>query len=41
MAIENLVQILIGDEPEDHMANLHEVEIPDDIRAQFEKRDEY
>jgi hypothetical protein len=39
-AIEKLVQVLIGDEPEDNMANLHEVEIPDDIKAQFEKSDE-
>ncbi|XP_028396543.1 protein HGH1 homolog [Dendronephthya gigantea] len=37
--IENLVQVLIGDEPEDDMANLHEVEIPDDIRAQLEEVD--
>ena len=34
------MQVLIGDEPEDDMANLHEVEIPDDIRAQLELLDQ-
>ena len=38
-AIENLVQILIGDEPEDSLANLHQVEIPEKIREQFESCD--
>ena len=39
-AIENVIQILIGDEPEDNMANLHEVDVPDDIKAQLKKCDE-
>lgn len=38
--IENLVQILIGDEPVDNMANLLEVHVPDEINAQLDKLDE-
>ena len=35
----NLIQILIGDEPCAEMANLHEVEIPEDTRKMFEAQD--
>lgn len=39
-AIMNLIDILIGDEPEPGMENLHEVEIPDHLKEKFKKEDE-
>ena len=36
-ACENLVHILIADEPEPGMENLHEVEIPQEFTAVAEK----
>ncbi|KAK3084635.1 hypothetical protein FSP39_016616 [Pinctada imbricata] len=36
-SILNLIDILIQDEPEPGMENLHEVEIPDDVQKKFEK----
>ena len=39
MVVENLVQILIGDEPSLDMANLHEIDIPEDIKKKFEEQD--
>ena len=38
-AIETLIHILIGDEPEDSMENLKQVEIPEDIKKQFDQID--
>ncbi|NXC06395.1 HGH1 protein, partial [Orthonyx spaldingii] len=35
----NLIQVLIGDEPEEGMENLLEVEIPEDIQRRFRDRD--
>ena len=37
LATENLIQLLIGDEPEKGMENLHELEIPDDVGEKLEK----
>ena len=34
-ALENLVQVLIGDEPETENDNLREIEIPDHIQNKF------
>ena len=39
MAIEKLIHILIGDEPADHMENLKQVEIPEDIKTKFDEID--
>lgn len=36
----NLIDILIGDEPEPGMENLHQVEIPDHLKEKFKKEDE-
>lgn len=38
-AIETLIHILIGDEPEDSMENLKQVEIPEDIKKRFDQID--
>ena len=38
-AIETLIHILIGDEPEDNMENLKQVMIPEDIKKKFEQID--
>ncbi|XP_041932859.1 protein HGH1 homolog [Alosa sapidissima] len=38
-AIEKLIQVLIGDEPESGMENLMEVEIPEDVEKKFEELD--
>ena len=37
--LEKLVQILIGDEPEEGMDNLKEVNIPEKIKMKFEEHD--
>lgn len=39
-AIMNLIDILIGDEPEPGMENLHQLEIPDHLKEKFKKEDE-
>ncbi|XP_013786287.1 protein HGH1 homolog [Limulus polyphemus] len=39
-ACENLVDILIGDDPEPGMENLKNVEIPSDLTEKFEKEDQ-
>jgi len=39
VAVEKLIHILIGDEPADHMENLKNVEIPEDIKAKFDEID--
>ena len=38
-ALEKLIQILIGDEPEENMEDLKNVEIPTDIQKKFEEAD--
>ena len=40
VAIENLVSVLICDEPESGMANLNEVVIPADVAAKLQAADE-
>lgn len=40
VAIQNLVDILIGDEPEEGLEDLNKVEIPDDLEEKFQKEDE-
>ena len=40
LAAENLIALLIGDEPEPSMEDLTEVEIPADIQAKLEKTTE-
>lgn len=37
--IEKLIHILIGDEPEESMENLRQVEIPEDIQKRFTEID--
>lgn len=37
VAIENLIQVLIGDEPELGMDNLKEVDIPEKVQASLDK----
>ncbi|XP_029287734.1 protein HGH1 homolog [Cottoperca gobio] len=39
VACERLVQVLIGDEPEEGMENLMEVEIPEDVEVKLTKAD--
>ncbi len=39
LRLEQLIQILIGDEPEAEMENLKNVEIPSDIQKKFEDVD--
>ncbi|CAH1801591.1 unnamed protein product, partial [Owenia fusiformis] len=39
-ALENLVDILIGDEPEKGMENLKEIHIPEDLKQKFDKMDD-
>ena len=36
-AEEKLIQLLIGDEPEEGMQNLREVDIPEDVEKQLQK----
>jgi len=36
VAVENLISVLIGDEPESGMENLNEVVIPDDVAAKLQ-----
>lgn len=38
--IMNLIDVLIGDEPEPHLENLHEVEVPEDLQKKFVEDDE-
>ncbi|XP_062614348.1 protein HGH1 homolog [Saccostrea cucullata] len=38
--IMNLIDILIGDEPEEGMENLHQVEIPEHLKEKFTKEDQ-
>lgn len=41
VAIENLVSVLICDEPEAGMENLNEIEIPTDIASKLQAPDEH
>lgn len=36
----NLIDILIGDEPEPGMDNLHQVKIPEHLEEKFRKEDQ-
>ena len=40
VAIENLISVLISDEPQSEMGNLNEVDIPTDIAANFQAASE-
>ncbi len=40
MVLEQLIQILIGDEPEVEMENLKKIKIPENIQKKFEEADE-
>lgn len=38
-AMMNLIDILIGDEPEKHLENLDQVDIPENLQEMFKKHD--
>lgn len=40
VAIQNLIDILIGDEPEEGLEDLHKIEIPDHLKEKFHKEDD-
>ena len=40
LAIQNLVDILIGDEPEEGLEDLNKIEIPEHLKEKFHKEDD-